>query len=646
MSHLHMLKDHFKEAQLYSRRAFCAILIGLILISILVGRLIFLQVVQYDLYKTLSLSNQVRIVPLVPNRGLIFDRNGVVLSENIPAFSLEITPERASNMAETLKAIQTIIPLTPTELNRFYKQLHYKRRSEGIPLRLKLSEEEVAKFSIQKYRFAGVDIVARLIRSYPFSNVFAHATGTVGPISEKEVPHLDPVNYRGTYMIGKTGIEKFYEKTLHGKVGYQHVETDAKGRTIRILKRILPIPGKHLHLSLDSHLQQAAYQAMQDLKGAVVAIEPDSGALLALVSTPSFDPNLFSQGIDSKTYKALQESEEKPLFNRVLQAQYPPGSTIKPLVALKALESGIITPEFTLFDPGWYQLHAGGRLYRDWIYHRKKHGHGLVNLEKALIQSCDTYFFTVAHKLGSASMAHVYQAFGLGRMTSIDSAAEVGGLVATEAWKQKTFHQPWYPGDTLNMGIGQGFLLATPLQIAQVASLIANRGHSYKPRLVDHIEEEQNTQFQTIAPQAGPYYLSTPKNWDLIIDAMQQVVHSPSGTAYRISKNLSYTMAGKTGTAQVFNLKQNEKYVASKIKAHLRDHSWFIAFAPAKKPRIAIAVLIENKQQIAGIDIARKVLDAFFKADDITTPMEPPSSPGTEDALAEENMSGGPDDAP
>ena len=650
MAHFRTLKDHSRENKSYNRRALAAVIIVCLFLLIVIGRLLFLQVFQYDLYKTLSLHNQVRIVPIVPNRGLIFDRNGVVLAENVPAFSLEITKERVANMAETLRVIDSIIPLTETERNRFYTQLKYKRPSEGVPLRIKLSEAEVAKFSVQKHRLPGVDIKARLIRSYPGAEIFAHALGYVGPISEKEIPDFDPVNYRGTYYTGKTGVEKYHEKILHGTVGYQHVETDAKGQTIRILKQILPIPGAHLHLSLDSDLQRVAYQAMQDLTGAVVAIEPDSGAVLALVSTPSFDPNIFSQGIDSKTYQELQQSDTKPLFNRALQAQYPPGSTIKPLVALKGLELGVISPEFSLFDPGWYQLNGAGRRYRDWIYLSKNHGHGQVNLEKAITQSCDTYFFTLAHKLGISALHQIYTAFGLGKRTGIDSAGEVSGLAPSAEWKQRTLKQAWYPGDTLNVGIGQGSMLATPLQLAQLSAIIANRGSAYAPRLVQALEEESKKTLEYPEKELLHFHTSTDQNWQHIIDAMQKVVHDRSGTAHRINPGTAYTVAAKTGTAQVFNLKQHEKYVVSKVKVHLRDHSWFIAFAPVQKPRIALAVLVENKYKKAGLDIAKEVLEAFFNTE-VPSLKQNPSSSNVLDVTAseaadDEDKVGGEEDAP
>jgi len=634
---LFALRDHFKEGQLYLNRTVIALVVVVLLTCLLIGRLVFLQIVQHDVFKTLSLNNQVRIVPITAPRGLIYDRNGVLLAENIPAFSLEIVPERTANMDETIDAINEIIPLTENERRNFYKQLKYKRKNESIPIRLKLTEVEVAKFSVEKHRFQSVEVVARLIRHYPFPEMLAHVLGYIGPISEKELSSIDPTNYRGTYYIGKNGIEKFYETALHGTTGYHHIETDAKGRTIRILNKFLPTPGQNLHLSLDIHLQEAAFQALADLKGAIVAIDPKTGGVLALVSQPSFDPNLFAQGIDVESYRALQNSTERPLFNRAIRGRYPPGSTIKPLVALQALELGAITPQFRVSCPGWYQLNGGGRLYRDWIFFAKHSGHGWVDLEKAITQSCDTFFFTIAHRLGVRHLHDIYTRFGLGKSTQIDMTGEESGLAPSAEWKRRAYNEAWYPGDTLNIGIGQGTLQTTPLQMAQVAAILANRGKYYKPQLVmatstllgseptpPTVETSKNVVIQHI------------KNWDIILSAMQGVVHS-GGTAHVISHGLQYKIAGKTGTAQVFNLKQNEKYEVHKIKAHLRDHSWFIGFAPANDPQIAIAVLVENApQKKTGKYIARTVLDSFFNSQSPPHPNPLPQAGEGEEEEGEE----------
>ncbi len=614
MTNLHTIKDHFKESKLYVNRVVIAVIIVLLLVLTLLGRLVSLQIYQYDRYKMLSLHNQVRIIPIVPNRGLIFDRHGTLLAENIPVFNLEIIPEQVVNMDKTLSTINAIMPLTETEKQQFSKQLKYKSRSEGIPIRIKLTEEEVAKFSVEKHKLPGVEIAARLIRHYPLQELFAHAIGYTGPINEQELAKANKTNYRGTYHIGKTGIEKFYEETLHGKVGYQHVETDARGRTIRILKHILPTPGSDLYLSLDVGLQQVAHKALQEFKGAIVVIEPKSGHVLTMVSTPSFDPNVFSQGMNQKTYDQLANSPEQPLFNRAIQARYPPGSIIKPLVALKGLETHTIDPQESISDPGWYQINNEGRLYRDLIYTRSKQGHGLVNLEKAIVQSCDTYFFRLAHNLGIDNLYEIYTRFGLGQTTDLDIYGESAGLVPSVKWKKENQNTSWYPGDTLNIGVGQGLLLTTPLQMAHVTATLANRGKLVKPQLVTTIDAGDHliTPAEHLSRPIEKNLLQSADNIQKIIDAMQKVVHMKGGTAHRISRGLPYQVAGKTGTAQVYSLKPDEQYNASKVKSHLRDHSWFIAFAPVEDPQIAFAILIENKYKTSSVDIARILLDGYF----------------------------------
>jgi penicillin-binding protein 2 len=615
LRNIYAIKDHFKESRLYHSRTIIATVVIILLFSVLIGRLIFLQVSQHDLYKTLSLNNQVRIVPIVPQRGLIFDRHGILLAENRPAFSLTIIPERVPDIPLMLDQIDAIIKLTRQERLQFLKQLKYKRTSEGIPLRFNLSEQEVAKISVGKHRLPGVEIIAQLVRHYPRGEAFAHALGYVGPVSEKDLTEIDPANYRGTYYMGKIGLEKSYETILHGKTGYKHVETDAKGRLIRLLHHITPTPGADLYLSIDANLQQAAFDALSGLKGSIVALDPNTGEVLAFISKPSFDPNLFAKGIDAATYRTLQNSPDRPLFNRALRGQYPPGSTIKPLAALQGLETGAITnPDHQIFDPGFYQLNHTGRRYRDWIYFSKRHGHGWVDLNKGLAQSCDTYFFTLATRLGIKNLHHIYTTFGLGKITHLDLLGELPGLVPSAEWKKRVYRENWYPGDTLNIGIGQGSLLATPLQMAQVVATLANRGKRFLPHFVTSIDEHQGAALDKKTPIEIPsVQLKSQHYWHLVLEGMKNVVHMPGGTAYRISHGLTYQIAGKTGTAQVFNLKQNEKYEVNKIKAHLRDHSWFIAFAPIENPQIALAVLVENKYAKTGADVARVVLDNFFQ---------------------------------
>lgn len=619
MSNLFTLKDHFKESKLYLNRTVTATVMVLLLLALLVFRLAYLQIHQHDLYQTLSLNNQVRLVPITPPRGAIYDRKGVLLAENVPTFNLEITSGRVKNVAETIEAIDKIIPLSDLEKQNFYKQLKYKKSHEGIPIRRQLTELEVAKFSLEKHRLSGVEIVARFTRRYAMGEVLSHAIGYIGPISEKDLEKIDSAQYRGTYYIGKTGLERFYEKELHGHSGYQHVETDACGRLVRVLYRTEPVAGSNLYLSLDSELQRVAYEALEEYKGSIVVMDPNNGEILAFVSKPGFDPNLFVQGIDANTYSALRDSPERPLFNRALQGQYPPGSTIKPLVALQGLELGTISPNFSMFDPGWYQLNSGGRLFRDWMFHSKHHGHGWVNLEKAMAESCDTYFFALAHKLGVRNLYDAFVRFGLGNPTHIDMYGEAPGVVPSAEWKKRVRKEDWYPGDTLNIGIGQGMLLATPLQMAQATAMLAKKGQCFVPRLARAISNTRPGESldSNLLPPQETLGLSIKKddNWSIVISSMQKVVHSPNGTAYRANQGIPYQVAGKTGTAQVFNLKQNEKYEMNKVKAHLRDHSWFIAFAPVDNPKVAIAVLLENKKTKTAAHVARVVLDHYFKAD-------------------------------
>ncbi len=609
---LSRLKDHFKESQLYLNRTVAAMVMVILCLGLIIARLIFLQIYEHDLYKTLSFNNQIHIDPITPARGLIFDRNGIIIAENVPAFSLEITPEHVDDLKETVAELQKIIPISEAEQQSFFKQLKYKRRFEGIPIRIKLTEEEVAKLSLEKYRFTGVDVVAHLIRHYPLGEPLAHVLGYIGPISEKDLEIIDPAQYRGIYYIGKTGLEKYYEQDIRGFVGYQHIETNAKGRTIRVLNRIPPKAGQNLHLSLDSTLQVQAYEALGEHKGSIVAIDPNNGEILALVSKPSFDPNLFAQGVDSKTYQAWQHSPDRPLYNRAILGTYPPGSTIKPFIALQALDLCVINPQYGIFDPGWFQLSSNGRLYRDMIFNKTGHGHGWVNLEKAIVCSCDTYFYNLANKLGISTLHHIFIQFGLGKATGIDLPNEANGIAPSVEWKRRVRKEDWYAGDTINIGIGQGLLSVTPLQMAHAVAIIASEGKRYKPHLVrgqsfDHtpIPMPENSPESTLS-------LKHPEYWQTIISAMQKVAHQPGGTAYRANQGVRYQLAGKTGTAQVFSLKQNEKYEAHKVKAHLRDHSWFIAFAPVEEPKIAIAVLVENKQHTSGADVARIVLDNFF----------------------------------
>lgn len=564
-------------------------------------------------------KNWLDINPLEPTRGLIFDRNGVLLAENIPVFSLDIIPYKITNLPQTLAEIAKIISLSDTEIAQFHKELKQHRRFDEIPLKLRLTEDEVARFYENQYRFSGVLIKARLIRHYPFGGTLSHVLGYVGRINTEELDDIDPRNYSATNHIGKLAIEKYYEDELHGTVGYEQAENDASGQPVRILNQIKPLPGKNLYLTIDSHLQAAAEQALAGNRGAIVAIQPSTGQILALISEPTYDPNIFIEGISSQDFQNLQKSPDRPLYNRALRGLYPLASPIKPFIALEGLESGIVNTTYTISDPGWYQLPNSSHRFYDW----KRHGHGRVNLEQAIISSCDTYFFDLGHKMGIKRINDILHRFGFGQLTGIDMGEELAGVVASPSWKRRTKGTSWYEGDTINSAIGQGFMQATPLQLANGIAAIANRGKRFIPHLLLS-EQEPGKKMEPQPPiPHNPVILENENSWTTVINAMQAVVTSPSGTAYRAGKDLSYTVAAKTGTAQVYSIKhRNKNEEAEKqenLPENLRDHSLAIAFAPVDKPQIAIAVIVENNNKLA-INVARKVLDYYFLG-----PQNPPN---------------------
>ncbi len=485
MPFISKIKDHFQENQLYLNRTVAATIFVIVFSLVLITRLVYLQIMQHDRYETLARNNKVRISPVPPTRGLIYDRNGILLAENIPTFSLEITPDRVDDIEGYIKNLSKIINISEANLQDFYKQLKYKSRYESIPLRTKLTEEETAKFAVEKYKFPGVEIVARLSRHYPYGHLTAHAIGYIGTINEHELSSNDIANYRGSYQIGKTGIEHYHEKTLHGSVGFSQIETDARGRAIRILDTLEAKPGENLHLSLDIKLQEIACKQLANKLGAIVAIDTKTGGILALVSNPSFDPNIFSSGVTNQEYKKLRNNVKRPLFNRAIQGQYPPGSTVKPIIALQALDNNIITPSTYIYDPGYYKINNDSRLFRGWNIR----GHGKINLENAIAESCATFFYYLAERLGINKIHDIFDRFGLGKPTGIDLTGEAAGIAPSSKWKKYNKHEPWYTGETLNVGIGQGYTLTTPIQMANMAALIANKGVNLKPFLVQMSEE-------------------------------------------------------------------------------------------------------------------------------------------------------------
>jgi penicillin-binding protein 2 len=605
------LKDHFLEYRLFTTRLIVLLVISGLIVLALFSRLFYLQVIAHEHFTTLSEDNRVKLQAIPPNRGLIYDRNGILLADNLPSFRLEITAEQVDDMSATLAELGKIIDIRESDLTRFKKLLSRKPRFEAVPLRFHLSDEEVGRFSVNRYRFPGVDIQAGLARHYPLGKLAVHALGYVGRIDENALKYLDPSNYTGTSHVGKIGIEKSYEDILHGKVGVQQVETTAQGRVLRVLQRTPPVAGRNLYLTLDSRLQYAAEKAFGDHTGTAIALDPRNGDVLALVSMPTYDPNLFVNGIEQADYTALRDDENQPLFNRALRGQYPPGSTVKPFMGLAGLEQGITSANSTTYCPGFFMLPGSTHKYRDW----KHYGHGTVNVVAAITQSCDVYFYDLAMSMG-INRIHDYLAhFGFGEPTHIDIQGELGGLLPSPEWKRARRHQPWFPGETLITGIGQGFFLTTPLQLAQATATLANRGLRIRPTIV---RAEQEAGSNALLPHPmqidETITVNDPANWDTIINAMVDVVNSPHGTARLIGHDSRYTIAGKTGTAQVFGLKQEEKYDESKIDEKLRDHALFIAFAPADNPKIAVAVVVEHGGHGASVagPIARRIMDSYL----------------------------------
>ena len=599
------LEERYFKVRVYFAALFvaaCVVMLGL--------RLFYLQITSNEHYATLSQENRVRVVPVPPTRGLIYDRNLKLLANNKPSYQIEITPVQVKDVQQVVNEVSEFIELEDHHIKKFFDDIKGKQTFQSTPLKINLTEEEVARFSVNRHRFPGVEITARANRFYPLRGISTHALGYVGRINAQEVQRVDKQNYSGTTHIGKLGIEKRYEDILHGEVGYEHIEINAQGRKLRVLETVASTPGSDLILSIDSGLQKVAQESLGDQNGSVVAMDPVTGEVLAFVSTPTFDPNLFVNGISREKYSLLRDDPDRPLFNRALTGQYPPGSTIKPIIALAGLHYGVTWADETMYAGPYYQLPGHKRKYRDW----KKGGHGKVDMYKAIAQSCDVYFYTLANELGIDRMSEFLTYFNLGNRTQLDTWGEAKGLVPTQDWKLGVYGQVWYPGETVITGIGQGYMLATPLQLAVATSVIAMRGQGVQPRFLRAIRKQGDVKEMANAT-AMPYIeIQNDLYWDQIISAMVDVVHKPNGTANRIGKKAKYKIAGKTGTAQVFGLAEDEEYEEENIAKKLRDHGLFIAFAPADDPKIAIAVIVENGGSGSGAaaPIARIVLDNYL----------------------------------
>lgn len=614
------IKDTAVESSLFRRRVIAAHALVILLSLVLVAQLVRLQVFEHEHFQTLSRENRIKLAPLAPNRGFIFDRHGTVLARNTASHSLEVVPEAVRDVGTMLQEISGVIDLDEEDKDRFLRLLK-RARFQGVTLKDRLTEVEVARFSVNRYRFPGMDIRTRMTRDYPLGAMGVHAIGYVGRINEREIAQLDPVNYRGTNYIGKTGVEEAFEDRLHGRVGYQHVEINAQGRTLRILANTPPVRGENLYLTMDASLQAVAETAMKEKKGAVVAVDPKSGDILALVSMPGFDPNPFVRGIDQEEYRILRTSPEQPLFNRALLGQYPPGSAIKPFIGLAGLERNPNLARRRMWCAGWYRLKNDTHFYRDW----KREGHGNMNLHRAIVESCDVYFYQLALALGVDGMHDYLVRFGFGRKTGIDLSGEMPGLIPSKAWKRANRNERWFPGETLIAGIGQGFMLTTPLQLAVASAVLATRGVQLTPRIVGRMVKP--TGEETIVPpaRAGTVTAGGEENWDKIIEAMIGAVHSAKGTARRIGVDCPYRMAGKTGTSQVFGLEQDEEYKQEELDKKLHDHGLFIAFAPAERPRIAVSVIVENggSGSRSAAPVARAVLDHYLSGENPGSVQEP-----------------------
>ena len=601
---------------LFKSRVIVVFTLCLILVSGAVWRVYYLQVLQYEHYTTLSDGNRLHLRSIPPPRGIIYDRNGIALATNKLTYSLVVTPAFADDLYGTLYGLQELLHIPGEKIERFHKERKRQRRYKQVPLLVDISEKQTAKFEVNRHRFPGVEVVAGLSRFYPLKEIAAHAVGYVGRINSKELEKLDKARYRGVNQIGKLGIEKSYEDTLHGIPGTQKVETNARGRTIRLLERTPPIPGQDLYLSIDIELQQVATKALGEHRGAVVAIDPRNGEVLAIVSTPSYDTNKFVGGISSKDYAILRDSEDRPLLNRVLRGQYPPGSTIKPLVALAGLKNKVTSLDEEVYCPGWLSLENSSHKFRDW----KRGGHGFVDVEKSLVQSCDIFYYEISRRMGITALHDYLEGFGFGKPTGVDLPGEQDGLLPSIEWKKRVRNKPWYRGETLITGIGQGFFLSTPIQLAHAIATLANDGKGYKPHLLRAIASAgsrggNNVQITPVPIEANKAVkLHNGDDWQAAKTAMMKVVHSRKGTARRIGRTARYRIAGKTGTAQVFGIKQDEKYVKEEVDLRLRDHALFVAFAPVDTPEIAIAVIVENGGGGGSVaaPIARKVMDSYL----------------------------------
>ncbi|TMN85686.1 MULTISPECIES: penicillin-binding protein 2 [unclassified Pseudoalteromonas] len=611
------IRDHSAEANLFARRAFVGFVFVLGLVAVLITNLYNIQVKDHQDYQTRSNDNRIKVIPIAPNRGLIYDRNGVLLAENKPVYNLEVIPEEVDNLEKSLEQVSQLITITEQEKQDFLKDIKNTRRFKSQVLKARLDEADVATFSVNQHKFPGFSIEARLARYYPFGDTLTHALGYVAKLNRKELNKLEQegqaTNYRATHDIGKLGIEKYYEQLLHGQVGSQRVEVNNRGRVIRTLSMLPPQPGSDLVLTLDIGLQQIAQHALKNMRGAVVVMDAKDGGILALYSNPSYDPNLFVHGISSKNYKALL-NPDRPLINRATQGRYAPASTIKPHMAILALEENMVTEGTTMWDPGFFQIQNVEHKWRDW----KRWGHGHVDVYKAIEESCDTYFYDTAYRLGITKISNFMARFGFGDLSGIDIHEETTAILPSKEWKENRFKESWWRGDTISVGIGQGYWTATPIQIANATNILVNKGVNHPPHLAQVAKKEDDVT-QINNEEKPPVVLNNPDNWRIAIDAMHNTVTKVTGTAHKAFKGVNYDPAGKTGTAQVVSIAQGEKYDAESLKERQRDNAIYVGFAPYNNPQIVVSIVVENNGggSTVGAPIARQLMDYYFAANPV-----------------------------
>lgn len=607
------IRDHQVEARLFKSRAIVAFVAITIMISLLLVNLYHIQVNQYQDYKTRSNDNRIKVVPIAPNRGLIYDRNGRILAENRPVFNLELTPEKIDDIDETIKRLQTILEISEEKVKAFHKERRLVRRFKSIPILTQLNEDQVAIFAVNQYRFDGVEVTATLKRYYPYGSALTHVLGYVSRINDRDVQKLvregKDINYKATRDICKLGIERYYEDVLHGTAGYQEVEVNSRGRVIRTLKYVPPVPGKDLVLNLDIDLQLYVYRLLDSRRGSAVVLDPKDNGVLAMVSTPSYDPNAFVHGISTKNYGKLLNDINRPLVNRTTLGIYPPASTVKPFIAVAALDEEIVTPYTTRNDPGFWKIpNSKTKPFRDWL----RWGHGRVNITQSIEESVDTFFYQIAYDMGIDTLSTWMMKFGFGDYTGIDIFEESKANMPTREWKRARHRTPWYQGDTIPVGIGQGYWTATPMQIAKATSVLVNKGKVIAPHLL-RATIDNSTETEVMAPieTYPPIGNVSDKFWNIALKGMNLVNHGKKGTARRAFQNLGYQSGGKSGTAQVFGLKEDEEYNAEELEEHLRDHALFTGFAPLDDPKVVATIVLENAGggSTNGAPVVRKIFD-------------------------------------